>query len=90
MKLLLAHIIESKKRYNTPNNAVEPNPDSDDDAVDTTRELIKVSLDNCWGKLDEYYKTLDLSPTYAAAIILHPTYKWRYFEKTWTQPHQTI
>ena len=75
MELLLAHIIESKERYNILNNAIKPDPDSDDHAVDIGRELIKVSLDNCWGKLDEYYKILDLLSAYVAVIVLHPIYK---------------
>jgi len=67
--------MESKERYNTFVNAIKPDFGPDDDAITITRELIKISLDNCWSKLDKYYKILDLSFTYIAAIILHPAYK---------------
>jgi len=87
---VLAHIIKSKKRYNTSNNVVKLDFSFDDETIATARELIKVFLDNCWGKFDEYYKIFDLSPVYAAAVVLHLVYKWRYFEKTWTKPYQTI
>ena len=90
MELLLAHIIKSKKRYNIFNNAIKPDSDLNNDTVVIVCKLIKISLDICWDKLNKYYKTLDLSSTYAAAVILHPAYKWRYFEKTWTKPYQTI
>jgi hypothetical protein len=43
---------------------------NDEDAQ--TNKHIATSLDNCWSKLDEYYKMLDDTPIYAAAIILHP------------------
>jgi len=72
---MLAHIIESKRRYNTSNNAVESDPNPNDETIAITREFIKVSLDNYWDKFDEYYKTLDLSFVYAAAVILYPAYK---------------
>jgi hypothetical protein len=81
MELMLAYIIESKERYNTSIDAIESDFDLDDDAVVTVREFMKISLHNCWSKLDKYYKILDLSFIYAAAIVLHPVYKWRYFEK---------
>ncbi len=43
---MLAHIIESKRRYNTSNNAVESDPNPNDETIAITREFIKVSLDN--------------------------------------------
>ncbi len=42
---MLAHIIKSKMRCNTSNNAVKSNPDLDEIIV-IAREFIKVSLDN--------------------------------------------
>ncbi len=72
---MLAHIIKSKERYNTPNNAVKSDSGLDDETIVTAREFIKVSLDNCWGKLDKYYKTLDLSSVYAAVVVLYLVYK---------------
>ncbi len=72
---MLAHIIKSKKRYNTSNNAVKSNPDLNDEIIVIAREFIKVSLDNYWGKFDKYYKILDLSFIYVIIVILHPVYK---------------
>lgn len=37
----------------------------------SSRKLIKTSIDNCWGKLDDYYKILDTLPAYIAAPVLH-------------------
>jgi hypothetical protein len=37
-----------------------------------TNKHIAISLDNCWSKLDEYYRMLDDTPIYVAAIVLHP------------------
>ena len=56
-------------------NVVKPDSGPDDDVIIIARELIKVSLDNCWGKFDEYYKILDLSLAYAAVVILYFIYK---------------
>jgi hypothetical protein len=36
-----------------------------------------------WSKLDEYYKKLDDSPAYAAALLCHPSFRWRYFSNEW-------
>ncbi|XP_014551188.1 hypothetical protein COCVIDRAFT_20518 [Bipolaris victoriae FI3] len=37
-----------------------------------------------WKKADEYFAKLDLTPTYYAAIVLHPYYKM-YRDKLWEQ-----
>jgi hypothetical protein len=44
----------------------------DDDFTVQTNKHIAISLDNCWAKLNEYYKILNNTPVYAAAIVLHP------------------
>jgi hypothetical protein len=36
-----------------------------------------------WEKLDEYYSKLDEAPAYAAALILHPRYRLKYFKQKW-------
>ena len=87
IELLLNHIIHSKLQY-TDFEITKPGPD--DDEISTTRKHIRTSLDNCWGKLDEYYSKLDFSPVYAASVVLHPGYKWLYFEKQWIEPHQKL
>jgi hypothetical protein len=85
MELILNEVITSKERYVDIFNT---DPHSDDDDIMKARKHIRTSLDNCLGKLDDYYKKFDLTPVYAAALVLHPGYKWRYFEKNWTQDHQ--
>lgn len=85
MELILNEIITSKERY-IDVSGTYPHPDDDD--IMKARKHTRTSLDNCWGKLDDYYKKFDLAPVYAAALVLHPGYKWRYFEKNWIQDHQ--
>jgi len=36
-----------------------------------------------WAKMTKYYRLLDKTPAYIAAIILHPLRKWRYIENHW-------
>lgn len=48
--------------------------------IEKSRKYIKIFINNCWGKLDEYYKLIDLTPVYTAAVILHLEKRWRYFE----------
>jgi hAT family C-terminal dimerisation region/BED zinc finger len=36
-----------------------------------------------WKKMNKYYELSDKSPAYVAAIILHPSRKWRWIEKHW-------
>ncbi|RWA03211.1 hypothetical protein EKO27_g11894 [Xylaria grammica] len=36
-----------------------------------------------WQKLDEYYKKLDETPVYYAAVALHPRFRWNWFENKW-------
>ena len=48
-----------------------------------TNKYIAISLDNCWSKLDKYYRILNDTPVYAAAIILYSGQGWRYLELKW-------
>jgi hypothetical protein len=41
------------------------------------------SINTAWSKLDEYYIKLDETPIYAAALAVHPSYRYYYFETTW-------
>jgi hypothetical protein len=36
-----------------------------------------------WAKLDKYYNLTSDTPAYAAALFLHPAFKWEYIESTW-------
>jgi hypothetical protein len=38
-----------------------------------------------WAKLDKYYRLSDSTPVYIAAIVLHPSKKWRYIDKYWSR-----
>ena len=46
-----------------------------------------------WKKMNKYYNLFDKTPVYAAALVLHPTRKWRHiekhWEKAWVQPAKT-
>jgi hypothetical protein len=37
--------------------------------------------------LNEYYGLTDRSSAYIAAVVLHPSYKWRFVEKYWAPLH---
>ena len=36
-------------------------------------------------KLDDYYRLLDETPAYLAAVVLHPQLKWQWIEKIWSK-----
>jgi hypothetical protein len=38
-----------------------------------------------WKKMDKYYRASDKTPAYVAAVVLHPSRKWRYIEKHWKE-----
>ena len=46
---------------------------------------IGLSCNNAWNIFNKYYKFLDRSPVYIAAIVLDPRYKWAWFEKVWAE-----
>jgi len=52
----------------------------EDEIIITARKITKISLNNYWDKLDKYYRKYDKTSVYTAAVILHPGFKWRYFE----------
>ncbi len=47
----------------------------EDEVTVIIRKTTKISLDNYWDKLDEYYCKYDNSPAYPTTIILHPDLK---------------
>jgi hypothetical protein len=49
---------------------------------DTHPELA-LSINLAWSKLDDYYKKLNDSSAYAAALLLHSRYRLRHFENKW-------
>jgi hypothetical protein len=79
MKFLLNKVISAKQDY-AARMAVKITAFNENDEGARTNKHIATSLDNCWGKLDEYYRMLDDTPVYVAAIILHPGQRWLYLE----------
>jgi hypothetical protein len=71
MEFLLDKIISAKQDY-AARMVVEIAAFDKNDEDARTNKYIAISLDNCWVKLDEYYKILNDTPVYAAVIILHP------------------
>jgi hypothetical protein len=48
-----------------------------------TYSELTMSINLAWAKLDNYYKKLNHSPAYAAALLLHSYYRLRHFENKW-------
>jgi len=44
---------------------------------------IQSSITLAWNKTTQYYKKTDASIAWLAAVVLHPRFKWRYFEVNW-------
>lgn len=72
--MLLEHVITLKSDYQHGKEA---------DADEITKHIL-TSFDNCWGKLDEYYKAIDETPVYVATIVLHPGLRWKFLKERWT------
>jgi hypothetical protein len=74
---LLRHILTKKTEYadvflsNTSETFFE------------SRRHIKISIENCWGKLDNYYQFLNNLPVYIEALILHFGHKLVFIERLW-------
>jgi hypothetical protein len=76
---LLRHILEKREEYadaGAPEGA-------DDDDIAKSRRHIKTSIENCWGKLDDYYQILNSLPVYMAALVMHPGHKLAFIERLW-------
>ena len=50
------------------------------------QSLLSTSINLAWSKLNKYYQLMDKVPVYAAALFLHPSYRFNYFKKHWTTP----
>ena len=46
-------------------------------------EHFKININLGWKKLDQYYTKLTETPAYYASVVLHPQYRWNYFEQYW-------
>lgn len=81
IRLLIQHLKDAKDEYSIDNDTLDLS--FDDEVTIAARCALRISLNNCWVKLDQYYQIFDKSPIYAAAGVLHPAYKWHYFETQW-------
>ncbi|KAF4314536.1 HAT domain-containing protein [Botryosphaeria dothidea] len=73
-------ITDNMTRWNSSNTiikrALNDNAVKSDVAALPDGNYLRVSVNLAWSKLDDYYKLLDDSPVYVAAIMLHPAYGW--------------
>jgi hAT family C-terminal dimerisation region len=51
--------------------------------VPASDDIIPACIDSCWAKLRKYYRYMQQSPVYAAAVVLNPEHKWKFFAKNW-------
>jgi hypothetical protein len=51
---------------------------------------LSACINAAWGKANKYYKLLDDSPVYVAAVLLHPSLKWSFFHKHWAKKVEWI
>ncbi len=66
---LLRHILTKKLEYVQDYESLQFV--SSHTAASKSRKHFKTSIENCWGKLNEYYKKLDTLPIYIAALVLN-------------------
>ena len=80
-EFLLQHILAKKQEYE---HDYEPDDDPENaEEVTWHRKHIRTCINNCWGKLDEYYQLLDDLPVYSAALALNPGQKLAFIETRW-------
>lgn len=51
----------------------------------SAEDHFSINIDLAWKKLNQYYSYLDNSPVYTAAVVLHPVFKWRWFDYIWKE-----
>ncbi len=73
MEYILSSVLRAIEQYEHDIDATEPTPE--DHTVTAARKYMKISLNNCHGKLDQYYQLINKTPIYAAATILNPAQK---------------
>ena len=57
---------------------------------DSFHQHYKTGVDCGWIKLLEFYTEINETPIYRAAMVLHPRYKYDYFEQNWKKERQWI
>jgi hypothetical protein len=81
----LLNELEDKKRHclMTIETQVRASQLDTDAESDVFWSHLTAAVNRGWKKLDDYYNTLDATPVYVAAIVLHPAFKWRWFDTQW-------
>jgi hypothetical protein len=69
---------QSSSRRGKASQYVAPLP-----ATPDRDDFLAIAINNAWVKLNKYYALSDDSVAYVAALVLHPQYKWKFFETTW-------
>ena len=77
---LLTHFEDLKVQYPVTNSE----PSQDDDYL-TTEHHFAININLAWLKLNDYYVKTDATPLYVTAVVLHPRYKKRWFNKKWKE-----
>jgi hypothetical protein len=81
----------SPRSLSQPSQPSQPQPRPRErptqDLNENSRKYIRTAINNAWEKLNEYYRLLDLSPVYVAAMVLNPGQNWRYVEERWSTEH---
>ncbi|PNP52918.1 hypothetical protein FNYG_15795 [Fusarium nygamai] len=53
-------------------------------------EHFRININLGWQKLNEYYEILSETPIDYAGLALHPAYRWKWFERNWTDRPEWI
>lgn len=53
-------------------------------------EHFRININLGWQKLNKYYETLSETPMYYIGLALHPAYRWKWFERNWTDRPEWI
>jgi hypothetical protein len=77
----------TKKSTKSAKKAVQK-PVEGNDAPGTVH--LSSCINSSWMKLRKYYRLMDQSPVYAAAVVLNPEHKWDYFKTNWEQHPEWI
>ena len=62
-------------------------PDAPTTLPNATRKHLRTALQQALVILRKYHDLMRASPVYMAAIVLHPSFNWWYFEKNWSSGH---
>ena len=69
MEIILSHFEKAKDMYRNSKSY----------------KFLATAVNNAWAVADKYYKIIDDSTAYVAAVVLNPSYKWSSLEKLWAK-----